>query len=270
MSGTTWRLIDTGPLDGASNMAIDEALLDSFDPERSTPVLRLYGWNPPALSFGRFQDAGKVLNLERCRADGVSVVQRITGGGVIYHADELTYAIVCAPQHLPAETTIKESFRFLTGFLLTFYRELGLPAAYAADMPEEMPRLGKRTPFCFAGRESYDILIDGRKIGGNAQRRMKNAVFQHGSIPLMDRVATGIGFLRERPSGLDRSVADLTMLGVNIPEEGLKKRLAAAFAGAIGGTLVPSEMTAAERERAAWLISGKYASGNWNRNGVEA
>lgn len=270
MSGTTWRLIDTGPLDGASNMAIDEALLDNFDPGKSTPVLRLYGWSPPALSFGRFQDAGKVLNLERCRADNVTVVQRITGGGVIYHADELTYAIVCAPQHLPRETTVKESFRFLTGFLLTFYRELGLPAAYAAEVPEHISRLGKRTPFCFAGRESYDILIDGRKIGGNAQRRMKNAVFQHGSIPLMDRVATGIGFLRERPSGLDRSVADLTMLGVNIPEEGLKKRLAAAFAGTLGGTLVPSEMTAAERERAAWLISGKYASGNWNRNGVEA
>ena len=72
MPGTAWRLIDTGPLDGASNMAIDEALLDSFDPERSTPMLRLYGWNPPALSFGRFQDAGKVLDLERCRADNVT------------------------------------------------------------------------------------------------------------------------------------------------------------------------------------------------------
>jgi lipoate-protein ligase A len=270
MPGTTWRLIDTGPLDGASNMAVDESLLDSFDPERSTPVLRLYGWNPPALSFGRFQDAGKVLDLERCRANGVPVVQRITGGGVIYHADELTYAIVCAPRHLPEEATVKESFRFLTGFLLTFYRELGLSAAYAADAPEDMSRLGRRTPFCFAGRESYDILIDGRKIGGNAQRRMKNAIFQHGSIPLMDRVATGIGFLRDMPSGLDLSVADLGMLGVNIPEEGLKKRLAVAFAGALRGTLVPSEMTAAERARAASLTSGKYAADNWNRHGVEA
>jgi lipoate-protein ligase A len=270
MPGTTWRLIDTGPQDGTSNMAIDEALLDAFDPERSTPVLRLYGWNPPALSFGRFQDVGKVLDLERCRADSVTVVQRITGGGVIYHADELTYAIVCAPKHLPGETTIKESYRFLTGFLLTFYRELGLPAAYAADVPEDMARLGTRTPFCFAGRESYDILIEGRKIGGNAQRRLRNAVFQHGSIPLLNRVATGTGFLRERPSGLDRSVADLAMLGVDIPEEVLKKRLAAAFAGALGDTLVPSEMTTAERERAACLTSGKYAADNRNRNGMEA
>jgi lipoate-protein ligase A len=144
MSGEIWRLIDTGPRDGASNMAIDEALLDCFDPEKSTPVLRLYGWSPPALSLGRFQDAGKVLDLARCKACGVPVVRRITGGGVIYHADELTYAIVCGLKHLPEKTTIKESFRFLTGFLLSFYREFGIPAVYAADVPGNMSRLGNR------------------------------------------------------------------------------------------------------------------------------
>jgi lipoate-protein ligase A len=211
-----------------------------------------------------------VLDLERCRAASVTAVQRITGGGVIYHADELTYAIVCAPRHLPGETTVKESFRFLTGFLLAFYRELGLPAAYAADVPVDLAGLGRRTPFCFAGRESYDILIDGRKIGGNAQRRLRNAIFQHGSIPLLDRVATGVGFLRERPSGLDRSVADLAMLGVKIPEDVLKKRLAGAFAEAMGSTLVPSELNAGERERAACLTCGKYSSDHWNPNGMEA
>ena len=83
-------------------------------------------------------------------------------------------------------------------------------------------------------------------------------------------MATGIGFLRERPAGLDLSVADLAMLGVSFPEETLKRRLAAAFAVAIGGTLVPSQMTSAERERAACLVSGRYASDNRNRNGMEA
>ncbi len=261
MSGPTWRLIDTGPMDGASNMAIDEALLESFDPLRSNPVFRLYGWHPPALSFGRFQDPAEVLDLERCRAEGVPVVRRITGGGVIYHADELTYAIVCAPRHLPAGSTVKESFRFLTGFLLDFYRELGLPALFAVDAQEDAQRLGGRTPFCFAGRESYDILIGGRKIGGNAQRRVRNAVFQHGSIPLMDRVATGVGFLRERTPGGNLAVTDLTMLGVSIREEDLKGRLAAAFTSAIGATLVPSEMTAAEGERTESLAVGGCAVG---------
>ena len=65
----TWRLIDTGPLAGADNMAVDEALLDCFDPDTSLPVLRLYGWTPPALSLGRYQQAAEVLDLLSKLAD---------------------------------------------------------------------------------------------------------------------------------------------------------------------------------------------------------
>jgi len=53
-------------------MAIDEALLRSFDPATSLPILRLYGWEPAALSLGRFQRAAGVLDLERCRTDGLA------------------------------------------------------------------------------------------------------------------------------------------------------------------------------------------------------
>jgi lipoate-protein ligase A len=269
MLGNSWRLIDTGPLDGPANMAIDEALLACFDPEQSAPVLRLYGWNPPALSLGRFQDAAAVLDLPRCRAEGLPVVRRITGGGVIYHADELTYSLVCAPHHLPPGSTIKESFRTLTSFLLLFYCGLGLSAAYAADLPEDRARLGERTAFCFAGREAFDILIDGRKIGGNAQRRLKSAVFQHGSIPLRDRLAHGLACLREQPSGLEDGVTSLEFSGCALADEELRERLAAAFASALGVDLVTGDLTANERERAAELACRKYEADSWTLDGVE-
>lgn len=61
--GVIWRVIDTGPCCGRENMAIDEALFRCFDPAASWPVLRLYGWQPPALSLGRFQKAGDDLDL---------------------------------------------------------------------------------------------------------------------------------------------------------------------------------------------------------------
>src|SRR6185369_16173948 len=204
----TWRLIVTSPLSGAENMAIDEALLRSFDPESSLPVLRLYGWNPPALSLGRFQKAAEVLDLTRCRADDVTIIRRVTGGGLIYHADELTYSLVCAPGQIPPATSIKDSFRVLTGFLLAFYQALGLDAAYAVDAAPEGTRLGERTAFCFAGRESFDILVAGRKIGGNAQRRVKGVIFQHGSIPLLNRAATGLMYMRDKaPEHADGSAS---------------------------------------------------------------
>ncbi|WP_172825558.1 lipoate--protein ligase family protein [Geobacter sp. DSM 9736] len=246
----TWRLVDTGPLDGAANMAVDEALLACFDPERSEPVLRLYGWAPPALSLGRFQEADEVLDTGKCRAAGIAVVKRITGGGVIYHSAELTYAIVCAPRHIPHSASVKDSFRVLTSFLLRFYRMLGLDPAYAVDLPTAGGRLGARTPFCFAGRESYDILVGGRKIGGNAQRRQRQAIFQHGSIPFLNYAEKGASFMREPPEGIDRGVAALADLGIERDEHELKRLLVDAFAEAMGVELQMDELTAQEKREA--------------------
>jgi lipoate-protein ligase A len=264
MTGGRWRLVDTGPLDGPADMAIDEALLEAFDSACSPPVFRLYGWNPPALSLGRFQDPAATLDLERCREEGIPVVRRITGGGVIYHGEELTYSIVCAQRHLPPSLTIKESYRHLTGFLLDFYRDLGLAATWAVDGAGNAPKPGRRTPFCFAGREDFDVLVGGGKIGGNAQRRLRGAIFQHGSIPLQDRVATGLRYLRELPAPDDLRTTSLGELGVNVPSRQLVRRLAAAFETSLGISLRPSELTTEERECAATLAAGKYSEFDWD------
>ena len=92
-------------------------------------------------------------------ANDVSVVRRVSGGGTIYHAEELTYSIVCSPEHIPSTASVKDSFRVLTGFLIDFYGMLGLQARYAVDTVPDAERLGERTAFCFAGKETFDILI---------------------------------------------------------------------------------------------------------------
>ncbi|AJE04383.1 lipoate--protein ligase family protein [Geobacter pickeringii] len=263
---TRWRLIDTGPLDGRANMAVDEALLRHFDPAASLPVLRLYGWEPPAFSLGRFQNGAEALDLERCRAAGIPVVRRITGGGMIYHAEELTYAVVCGPAQIPDGRGVKGAFRTLTRFLLSFYAGLGLDPSWAVErQPAEM--LGLRTPLCFAGREEYDILAAGRKIGGNAQRRLKEAVFQHGSIPLRPALPQALPYLRQVPPGFLEGTASLAELGITAGAAILKERLAVAFAAALGVELVPSVLSDAEAATAARLKAERYGSDAWNLHG---
>jgi lipoate-protein ligase A len=249
-------------------MAIDEALLRSFDPALSPPVLRLYGWNPPALSLGRFQKAAEVLDLEHCRADGVAVVRRMTGGGVIYHADELTYSLVCAPGQIPPVTSIKDSFRVLTGFLLAFYRVLGLDAAYAVDVVPEGTRLGERTAFCFAGKESFDILANGRKIGGNAQRRRKGIIFQHGSVPLHNRAVTGLTYMREQVPEHAEGTASLAEYGITAGRELLLAEMAATFGTHFGINLLDDTLSELEQEDMMNLLSNRYSSDLWNLEGV--
>lgn len=263
----TWRLIDTGPLDGPSNMALDEALLDSFDPDSSLPVLRFYGWSPPALSLGKFQRADEVLRLDRCAEAGVPVVRRITGGGVIFHADEVTYSLVCGERHLLSARSIKVSFRFLCGFLIEGYRRLGLDPTFAVDGETGGERLGVRTPFCFAGKEEYDILVKGKKLGGNAQRRLKRAIFQHGSIPLVNRAEEGASFMAEPPPGIGYSTTSLSQCGIGATPEELKRLLAASFAAIFGVELKPEEPSVDEQRRAGRLLEKKYRLSVWNLDG---
>lgn len=249
-------------------MAIDEALLRSFNPLSSLPVLRLYGWNPPALSLGRFQKASEVLDLGHCRGDGVAIVRRVTGGGVIYHADELTYSLVCAPGQIPPALSIKDSFRVLTGFLLAFYRRLGLDAAYAADAAPEGTRLGERTAFCFAGKESFDIIAGGRKIGGNAQRRLKGAIFQHGSIPLQSHAATGLSYMHDQAPEHAKGTASLAEYGVTSDRKTLLHELAAAFRDCFAVELKEDSLSGREQADRDELMANRYNADSWNLEGV--
>jgi lipoyl(octanoyl) transferase len=267
---TSWRLIDTGPLDGPANMAVDEALLACFDATDSAPVLRLYGWHPPAFSLGRFQDAGQALDLEKCRSASIDVVRRITGGGLIYHADELTYAIVCAPGHIPPASSIKGSFRVLTSFILRFYEKLGLAPCYAVDHYPAGTRLGERTPLCFAGRETYDIMVAGRKIGGNAQRRLKNVIFQHGSLPLRNSLPAAAGFLMSQPVELEKGTSSLAELGVTLSRADLARLLQTSFREAFDVSLVRSGLTGCEEETVRRLLQGAHADDEVDRSWMTA
>jgi len=267
--GVIWRLIDAGLCCGRENMAIDEALFRCFDPAASRPVLRLYGWQPPALSLGRFQKAGDDLDLTRCRADNLTIVRRITGGGAIWHADELTYSLVCSPAQIPPAASVKDSFRVLTSFLLGFYRTLGLQADYAIDLAPAGSRLGQRTPLCFAGKESYDIMLQGRKIGGNAQRRSREIIFQHGSIPLQNRVGQGVQYLKVKPQGIEQATTCLADEGITVGYDQLKQTLQQQFAGQLGAELQAGGLTEQERDLSEKLMKEKYRTDHWNLEGEE-
>lgn len=269
---TQWRFIDSAPLDGPCNMALDEAILSSFDPEVSPPVFRLYGWALPAFSIGRYQDPDKTLDSAKCGEAGIAAVRRMTGGGIIYHADEITYSIVCAQSHISGASSVKETFRKLCSFLLASYRKLGLDPGFAVELGFPGAMLGQRAALCFAGKEEYDIIVGGRKIGGNAQRRLRKVIFQHGSIPLASRLDEAMCYVREneRPALLRQNTASLGELGT-FPDAGaLKKILAESFADCLDASLVPSAPDEHEWLTMKHLRETKYSSVSWNWKGIRA
>src|SRR3989442_4353420 len=87
-----WRLLVDAPAGGAWNMAVDEVLLDGVAAGTTPPTLRFYGWTPPCLSLGYFQPFD-VVDLDSCRALGVDIVRRPTGGRALPPHREVTYNV---------------------------------------------------------------------------------------------------------------------------------------------------------------------------------
>jgi lipoate-protein ligase A len=155
-------------------MAADEALLDSVA-AGAPPALRLYRWDPPALSLGRFQPDDDV-DHDACRRHGVEVVRRPTGGRGLLHGGDLTYA-VALPRPTGSAGGVDAVYALLASALIDGLRRVGVEAAIARHE-------GPAGPVCFAGQQGADLRVGERKVCGSAQVRRDGAVLQHGSILL--------------------------------------------------------------------------------------
>lgn len=177
--------LDTGFRDGRFNMALDEDLLFQAEEEGLPPILRVYGWEPPAVSLGYFQDPSEAVDLDRCRSFGVEVVKRPTGGRAILHLDDFTYSFIVSEEDLGAVRGLTGAYLLISQAVVEGLRILGVKAGL------ERRRRGGSRPLrggpCFASLSRYEIEVEGLKLVGSAQRRKGRAILQHGSIPLRRR-----------------------------------------------------------------------------------
>jgi len=228
------HVILDGPQPGAVNMQRDRELLAGWRPGQP-PVLRLYRWQPPAISYGFHQRRDDFDQAAIARL-GFDLVQRPTGGRAILHADELTYSVV-GPSPSPLfGDNLHTCYMRLNEPLVAFLRELG----YAAEVSAGEDRSEQRQAVCFKSAGQHEIRIAGRKIIGSAQRRREGAFLQHGSILTGPRHADLLDCLvPERRGGLTREqllavTCDLGRLrGEPLTArelDALSERLAAAFA----------------------------------------
>jgi lipoate-protein ligase A len=152
----------------AMNMAIDEALLESA----VEPSIRLYRWDHRALSFGYF---GKYADVS-AHAAGHDVVRRWTGGGIVFHGEDLTYGIVIpAAAGLFAAST-RSVYAAIHGALCIALAQTGVSAELAQNESAHISQA------CFAHPVIADVMMDGLKIAGAAQRRTRHGLLQQGSI----------------------------------------------------------------------------------------
>jgi lipoyl(octanoyl) transferase len=172
--------LEERPHSAAMNMAIDEALLETA----LGPSIRFYRWRSPAVSFGyfgKFSDVA-IYALER------DVVRRWTGGGIVFHGDDLTYSIVI-PANDPAfdESSIA-IYEKIHRALVDALNGVDERAVVAGGVDPGGVTLSKHAAVnasgynCFANPVRADVMMGGRKIAGAAQRRTRRGLLQQGSI----------------------------------------------------------------------------------------
>ena len=165
-------------------MAADEAMLQRVA-RWGRPLLRTYAWSAKAVSLGYVQRF-------TAAPAGYEFVRRPTGGGVVYHDCDFTYSIVFPPDHWLNGLDRIRSYDCLNRSVQAGLRRLGLAVELAqVEIPHSVERA---TMVCFTNPTRYDLLLDGRKIAGSAQRRTAEGLLHQGSLHFG---ASGLPFARE-------------------------------------------------------------------------
>jgi len=243
------------------NMAIDESILQARIRGLAPNTVRFYRWNPSAVSIGRFQEVEKEVQLKNCKARGVDVVRRITGGGAVYHdaVDEITYSVVAKKDDLRTEN-INEVYNKIYSGLVETVQTLGVKADFNRGNEKTCPNL----------------TINGKKISGSAQAHKKGVVLQHGTLLLKVNLAKMFTFLRVPWATSIEQVVDVARNRITSLDEELRKDTTVAEVGealiegfnrALDIRLAPEKLTSLEIEGSNKLCLEKYGTDEWNRLG---
>ncbi len=245
------RLIIDEHQDPYYNMGFDEALLTLRTRDEIPPTLRLYMWNPSAVTIGYFQRLKDVVNLDYALEKKIPIIRRITGGGAVYHDrdGEITYSIVLDARG--KFTDVQESYRIICNGIVEALSNLELEAVF---------------------KPVNDILLNGRKVSGSAQTRRRNTLLQHGTLMVstnLDELAHLLVVPREkleshRVRSIKERVTTVSIeLGKTLSPEDMIPYLIEGFRKALRTRLV-EEKPAPSEKRLAEKYAERYRSVKWN------
>jgi len=241
------------------NMAIDEAILISRTGHFVPNTLRLYQWQPSAVSIGKNQNPNNTVYVDNCSKLGVDIVRRNSGGGTVFHdqTGELTYSVTARTRDLAA-TDITAVYTCIYAAITDALRLLGIPADFSTGSKKNCPNL----------------TVNSRKISGSAQTVKRNIVQQHGTLLLNVNLPRMFQLLRVRftdncslaAQTATRKITSVqNELGHAVTAETAANALAQGFIATLKIHLISSTLTLYEQALAKKLYARKYSTASWNQ-----
>ncbi len=247
-----WRLLKTDFSTAFTNMAVDRAVLVTSSEGKVSPTVRFYGWEPSAISIGYFQSLEEEVDLDTCRKLGVDYVRRITGGGAVFHEEELTYSIVIPDTHPQIPKNILKSYGRICGAVMKGLDNLGIESKYVPI---------------------NDIITGGKKISGSAQTRKAKIVLQHGTVLTdvdVDKMFSVLKVPNEKIK--DKLIADVKqrvtsikhVLGKEIRFEDVAEAMKRGFEEEFSVELIEEPLSEEEKELTRKFEKECFSARDWN------
>lgn len=246
-----------GDLPGHVNMARDSSILRCLESGKGAPTVRVYGWDTPTISIGYLQGAAPFTGLN------LPVVRRVTGGRAVVHSREVTYSVAGLNDDPLFSGGIMAAYSVISACIIAALRDCGVEADYSAGAPSD-----KRSEACFYSPSRFEVLMKGRKLVGSAQRRLKRAFLQHGSILMDIDEELNRGVFGNEVEGRMAGVSEFSAVTREFLTEALVNRFAEGFGAsfALSG-LTDEEMESCRALSASCLVAPATGSGSSRATG---
>jgi lipoyl(octanoyl) transferase len=212
-------------------MEFDRELFWEQEKGKTSVTLRIYSWQPRCISLGYSQEIDEEIDLAGAARLGYDVVKRPTGGGIVFHNEaEVTYSLVTSIDDPLFPKGLIASYKIISEAIVIGLKRLGIKAE-VKQTRDSRPAI--RDTLCFSYPTEYEIVVDGRKLVGSAQKRGKNAMLQQGSIFVRQPDPAVFSVLKQ-PFARPKAVSLEELLGRQVSFDELKEALVAGFRDGLG------------------------------------
>ncbi|HBU70288.1 MAG TPA: hypothetical protein DEE98_07915 [Elusimicrobia bacterium] len=165
-----WRFINSGPMDGADNMALDEAeFLYKASKDTEVSSFRVYWWSEPCVTIGYFQKHNDFLDYK------LPIFRRMTGGLAVRHWPDISYSLVTGEDEWPAIYDQNQTYKLIHSGIKKAMNALGIKSEFS-------PARNDKSLLCVKTIFEYDLISSGKKLVGSSQRRRGKTLLVQGSI----------------------------------------------------------------------------------------
>ncbi|MBI5700721.1 lipoate--protein ligase family protein [Candidatus Saganbacteria bacterium] len=245
-----WMLLNE-KANGLKNMKRDIELFNNTEATSGSSILRIYSWSKPCISLGYSQKIDEEIDEKKAKEIEWDVVMRPTGGGIVFHNEaEVTYSIVTSIDNPILPKGLVPSYMKISEAVVIALAKIGIQSQILSAKSEilnkksttpshsppyqggDVPK-GQRGSLCFSYPAEYEIVVDGKKIVGSAQKRGKKALLQQGSI-FMSPIDEKIFSVLKKPYHGHNAVSVEEVLGRKVVFDEMAEPLESGFQKILG------------------------------------